>query len=121
MRTGNRLKKQGGNTICYEQDVNLREQLQQALRATPGPVAHKLKLQCCLPLLPGVGSPIKYGDIFRVVIMHFMDIRDLDLRSLKRSCAHIVNPNGHVIPFETYNLRFIREVPVWGVGGKFHG
>jgi uncharacterized radical SAM superfamily Fe-S cluster-containing enzyme len=96
----------GGNTICYEQDVNLRQYLQQALRASPESMAHKLKLQCCLPLLPGVGSPIKYGDIFRVVIMQFMDARNMDLRSLKRSCVHIVNPNGHVIPFETYNLLY---------------
>jgi hypothetical protein len=77
----------GGNTICFEQDVNLREHLQQALRASPESMAHKLKLQCCLPLLPGVGSPIKYGDIFRVVIMQFMDARNMDLRSLKRSCV----------------------------------
>jgi 7,8-dihydro-6-hydroxymethylpterin dimethyltransferase len=94
----------GGNTISYEQDVNLRQQLQQALRASPESMARKLKLQCCLPLLPGIGSPIKYSDIFRVVIMQFMDARNMDLRSLKRSCVHIVNPNGHVVPFETYNL-----------------
>ena len=98
------LVKLGGNTICYEQDANLRQHLQQALRASPESMAHKLKLQCCLPLLPGMGSPIKYRDIFRVVIMQFMDAHNMDLRSLKRSCVHIVNPNGHVVPFETYNL-----------------
>jgi uncharacterized radical SAM superfamily Fe-S cluster-containing enzyme len=67
-------------------------------------MAQKLKLQCCLPLLPATGSPIKYTDVFRVIIMQFMDARNMDLRSLKRSCVHIVNPDGRVVPFETYNL-----------------
>jgi len=39
-----------------------------------------------------------------VVIMQFMDAWSMDLRSLKRSCVHIVAPDGRLVPFETYNL-----------------
>ena len=94
----------GGNTICYEQDPNLRQHLQGLLRTSPQSMAQKLKLQCCLPLLPAAGSPINYQDVFRVVIMQFMDAWSMDLRSLKRSCVHIVAPDGRLVPFETYNL-----------------
>ncbi|MCX6903350.1 MAG: radical SAM protein [Verrucomicrobia bacterium] len=94
----------GGNTIAYEQHPNLRQQVQGLLRTSPQTMAQKLKLPCCLPLLPGAGSPIQYQEIFRVVIMQFMDAWSMDLRSLKRSCVHIVDPAGRLVPFGTYNL-----------------
>jgi uncharacterized radical SAM superfamily Fe-S cluster-containing enzyme/prolipoprotein diacylglyceryltransferase len=97
----------GGNTICYEQDPSLR--LQGLLRTSPQSMAQKLKLQCCLPLLPAAGSPIHYQDLFRVVVMQFMDAWSMDLRSLKRSCVHIIDPDGRVVPFETYNLLHRRK------------
>jgi 7,8-dihydro-6-hydroxymethylpterin dimethyltransferase len=99
----------GGNTICYEQDPNLRQHLPGLLRTSPQSMARKLKLQCCLPLLPAAGSPIQYKDVFRVVIMQFMDAWSMDLRSLKRSCVHIVDPDGRLVPFETYNLLHRRK------------
>jgi 7,8-dihydro-6-hydroxymethylpterin dimethyltransferase len=94
----------GGNTISYEQDPNLRQKVEALLRTSPASMAQKLKLQCCLPLLPSAGSPIQYQDVFRVVIMQFMDAWNMDLRSLKRSCVHIIAPDGRLAPFETYNL-----------------
>jgi 7,8-dihydro-6-hydroxymethylpterin dimethyltransferase len=34
-----------------------------------------------------------------------MDVNTLDVRSVKRSCIHIVHPETlNVIPFDTYNL-----------------
>jgi 7,8-dihydro-6-hydroxymethylpterin dimethyltransferase len=66
---------------------------------TPG----KLRdLLCCLPRID-VGS-LGYENVFRVIIMRFMDAHDLDVRSVKRSCVHIVHPDGRIIPFDTYNL-----------------
>jgi uncharacterized radical SAM superfamily Fe-S cluster-containing enzyme len=47
---------------------------------------------------------IRYDDVFRVIIMQFMDAWNMDLRSLKRSCVHIVHPDGRLIPFEVYNI-----------------
>ena len=44
----------GGNTISYEQEPSLRRQVESLLRASPTSLARKLKLQCCLPLLPAI-------------------------------------------------------------------
>ena len=33
---------------------------------------------------------------------------DFDVRSVKKSCMHIVHPDGRLIPFDTYNL-FYRD------------
>jgi len=85
------LLNMGGNTICFEQDPALRQHVRQLLTAkTPGAAARELGLSCCLPLLPNNGSPISYDKIFRVIIMQFMDAWSMDLRSVKRSCVHIV-------------------------------
>jgi hypothetical protein len=45
---------------------------------------------------------------FRVIIMHFLDAHSFDVRSVKKSCVHIVHPDGRLIPFDTYNL-FYRD------------
>ena len=37
-----------------------------------------------------------------------MDAYDFDVRAIKKSCVHIVDPGGKIIPFETMNL-FYRE------------
>jgi len=60
--------------------------------------------------LPKVSLPtgIGYENVFRVLIMKFMDNYDLDIRSVKKSCVHIVHPDGRIIPFDTYNL-FYRD------------
>lgn len=51
---------------------------------------------------------IGYDRVFRVIIMRFMDAFDMDVRSVKKSCVHIVHPDGRIIPFDTYNL-FYRD------------
>lgn len=33
-----------------------------------------------------------------------MDAHNLDLRALKKSCVHIAQPDGRLIPFEAFNL-----------------
>jgi 7,8-dihydro-6-hydroxymethylpterin dimethyltransferase len=99
-----RMLELGGNTISYEQDPKLREQLLRlfSLSATSASAAGEFQKLCCPPGLdPG---SINYRQIFRVIIMQFMDAWTMDLRSLKRSCVHIIHPDGRLIPFETYNL-----------------
>ncbi|MFI5380119.1 MAG: prolipoprotein diacylglyceryl transferase family protein [Tepidisphaerales bacterium] len=100
------LLKVAGNTICFEQDPKLRQHVRELFTASASAmsVAQKLGLQCCLPLLPRNGSPINYENVFRVIIMQFMDAWSMDLRSVKRSCVHIVAADGRLMPFETYNL-----------------
>src|SRR3954469_11745813 len=100
-----------GNTIVYERNAALRGELFKlfSTAASPGSSATSLKqLLCCLPQViapAGVG----YDNIFRVIIMQFLDAHNFDVRSVKKSCVHIVHPtDGRIIPFDTYNL-FYRD------------
>jgi uncharacterized radical SAM superfamily Fe-S cluster-containing enzyme len=40
--------------------------------------------------------------------MQFIDAHSFDVRSVKKTCVHIVHPDGRLIPFDTYNL-FYRD------------
>ena len=42
------------------------------------------------------------------IIMQFIDAHAFDVRSVKKTCVHIVHPDGRLIPFDTYNL-FYRD------------
>ena len=64
-------------------------------------------LLCCLPEVP-VPSGLGYKNIFRVSIVQFMDRYNFCVGDVKRSCIHFVQPNGQIIPFDTYNL-FYRD------------
>jgi uncharacterized radical SAM superfamily Fe-S cluster-containing enzyme len=55
-----------------------------------------------------VPDAITYENIFRVIIMQFIDAHSFDVRSVKKTCVHIVHPDGRLIPFDTYNL-FYRD------------
>ena len=44
------------------------------------------------------------ANIFRVLIMQFIDAYSFDVRSVKKTCVHIVHPYGRLIPFDTHNL-----------------
>jgi len=43
-----------------------------------------------------------------VLIVQFLDAHAFDVRSVKKTCIHIVHPDGRLIPFDTYNL-FYRD------------
>jgi 7,8-dihydro-6-hydroxymethylpterin dimethyltransferase len=97
------------NTIVYEQDARLQEHMIQ-LFSTGNSVecaTEELKsLMCCLPQInaPNLG----YDNLFRIIIMRFIDAYDFDVRAIKKSCVHIVNKDYQIIPFETMNL-FYRD------------
>jgi hypothetical protein len=101
----------GRNTIVYEQDEAIRAGLFKlfATNHSPQSGAGTLReLLCCLPQL-AVPGELGYQNIFRVIIMHFIDAHAFDVRSVKKSCVHIVHPDdGRLIPFDTYNL-FYRD------------
>ena len=40
--------------------------------------------------------------------MQFLDAYNFDVRSVKKTCVHIVHPDGRIIPFDTFNL-FYRD------------
>lgn len=96
----------GANTIIYEQEPALKEKIFSlfSTRHSPGSSAQALKsLLCCLPKV-SAPEPITYDNVFRVIVMQFMDAYNFDVRSVKKSCVHMVEPDGRVIPFDTYNL-----------------
>lgn len=97
------------NTIVYEQDDALKEQMINIFSTgiSVDRVEDNMKqLLCCLPQIeaPGLG----YDNLFRIIIMRFIDAYDFDVRAIKKSCVHIVHKDGRIIPFETMNL-FYRD------------
>jgi hypothetical protein len=99
-----------GNTIVYERNPQLRELLFKLFStgASPAGSAQSLRqLLCCLPQIMTPGH-VTYDNIFRIIIMQFLDAHNFDVRSVKKSCVHIVHPDGRIIPFDTFNL-FYRD------------
>jgi 7,8-dihydro-6-hydroxymethylpterin dimethyltransferase len=97
------------NTIIYEQDTDLQGQLLKIF--STGISVDKVdenmhQLLCCLPQISAPG--LKYENLFRIIIMRFIDAYDFDVRAIKKSCVHIVHKDGRIIPFETMNL-FYRD------------
>src|SRR5256886_1957779 len=79
-----------------------------ATAASPDGSAMSLRqLLCCLPQVPVPGH-LTYDNIFRIIIMQFLDAHNFDVRSVKKTCVHIVHPDGRIIPFDTFNL-FYRD------------
>ena len=56
----------------------------------------------------GTGSNLSYDNLFRIIIMQFIDAHNFDVRAIKKSCVHIVDKDNKIIPFETMNL-FYRD------------
>ncbi|WP_299313861.1 radical SAM protein [uncultured Aquimarina sp.] len=103
------LLNNGKNTIVYEQDTELHGKMLE-LFSTGNSVdvaSENLKsIMCCLPEIdaPDLG----YDNLFRIIIMQFIDAYNFDVRAVKKSCVHIVNKDYKIIPFETMNL-FYRD------------
>lgn len=103
----------GRNTIVYESDEKLQGQLFKLFSTNHSPKSSAGTLHdllCCLPqiMLPG---NIDYRNVFRVIIMQFIDAYAFDVRSVKKTCVHIAHPDGQrIIPFDTYNLFYRDEL-----------
>jgi 7,8-dihydro-6-hydroxymethylpterin dimethyltransferase len=100
----------GRNTIVYEQDEAVKAGIVKlfATSHSPGSGAASLRdLLCCLPHIDAPPS-FGYENLFRIIIMQFIDAYSFDVRSVKKTCVHIVHPDGRLIPFDTYNL-FYRD------------
>jgi len=101
-----------GNTILYEQEAAVRDSLFKlfATNHSPRSGAGSLReLLCCLPKV-FVPDHISYENVFRIIIMQFLDAHSFDVRSVKKTCVHIVHPDGRLIPFDTYNLFYRDEL-----------
>jgi uncharacterized radical SAM superfamily Fe-S cluster-containing enzyme len=101
------------NTIVYEQEAGVRDHLFKLFSTNHSPAgqASTLKeLLCCLPkvLIP---KNLGYKNLFRVLIVQFIDAEAFDVRSVKKSCIHIAHPDGkRLIPFDTYNMFYRGEL-----------
>lgn len=98
------------NTIVYEEEPGIRECLFKLFATNHSPQSGVTSLRDLLCCLPKVAAPpnLSYKNIFRVLIVQFLDAHSFDVRSVKKTCIHIVHPDGRLIPFDTYNL-FYRD------------
>lgn len=97
------------NTIVYEQDTVLHEKMIKIFSTgiSVDRVEENMnQLLCCLPNIEAPG--LTYENLFRIIIMRFIDAYDFDVRAIKKSCVHIVSKSGNIIPFETMNM-FYRD------------
>lgn len=101
----------GRNTIVFENDERLHSQLFKLFATNHSPKSSATTLHdllCCLPQVT-TDLQIDYRNVFRVIIMQFIDAWSFDARSVKKTCVHIAHPDGQrIIPFDTYNL-FYRD------------
>ena len=93
------------NTVTFEAYPELQARVfdLMSLSTAQGDTTEKLaSLLCCLPEA-AVPANLAYEHTFRVVISQFLDRYNFDLGSVKRSCVHFVQPDGSIIPFDTFN------------------
>jgi uncharacterized radical SAM superfamily Fe-S cluster-containing enzyme len=99
-----------GNTIVFERDPGLKEQVFKLFSTNHSPASQAgclSELMCCLPQVQAPEG-LNYRNVFRVLVVQFMDALSLDIRALKKSCIHMARPDGRLVPFESYNL-FYRD------------
>lgn len=93
------------NTIVFERDPAMKEAVFKLFSTNHSPESQANCLSALLCCLPAIAAPdLGYENVFRVLIVQFMDAHNLDLRALKKSCIHFAQPDGKLIPFEAYNL-----------------
>ena len=101
----------GSNTILFEQNANVqtnvKDQLIKVLATNHSPESQANCLSELLCCLPKIDAPhLGYDNVFRVMLVQFMDAQNLDIRALKKSCIHFAQPDGTMIPFESFNILY---------------
>lgn len=97
------------NTIIYEQDEALHGKMVELFSTGNSVEVAEENLKSIMCCLPNIDAPeLGYDNLFRVIIMQFIDAYNFDVRAVKKSCVHIVNKDNKIIPFETMNL-FYRD------------
>ncbi len=97
------------NTIIYEQDEQLHGKMIELFSTGNSVEVAEENLKSILCCLPNIDAPnLGYDNLFRIIIMQFIDAYNFDVRAIKKSCVHIVDKNNKIIPFETMNL-FYRD------------
>lgn len=65
-------------------------------------------LLCCLPWAV-IPAQLKYKNVFRIMIVQFLDKYNFDIKSVKRSCMHFAKEDGKMYPFDTYNMMYRKK------------
>jgi len=101
------------NTVIYEQETGLREHLFRLFATNHSSASQASTLRellCCLPKLL-IPANLGYENLFRVLIVQFIDAEAFDVRSVKKTCIHIAHPDGkRLIPFDTFNMFYRGEL-----------
>ena len=101
------------NTISYENEPAAKEKLFDLFSTHHSPQSQANAVTDFLKAAGTSGAldNLGYANVFRVLIVQFIDAYDFDLRSIRKTCVHIVHPDGkRVIPFDTYNLFYRDEL-----------
>jgi uncharacterized radical SAM superfamily Fe-S cluster-containing enzyme len=97
----------GRNTMSYEADPKLREGV---FRLFSTHHSLRSRADAARRLAQDAGGSLQdlgYRDLFRLLILEFIDAHAFDLRSIRKSCVHIVHPDAErIVPFDTYNLLY---------------
>ncbi len=94
------------NTIVFENDIEIQNKVKSlfSLSQTPEKYGNTLKdMLCCLPKVV-MPKNFGYENVFRILIVKFSDVKDLEVRSVKKSCIHIISQDEKIIPFDVYNI-----------------
>lgn len=99
----------GRNTIAYEKESVIKDKLFDLFSTHHSPGSQAGAMSELLSSVPGFASlgNLSYDNIFRVLIVEFIDAHSFDLRSIRKTCVHIVHPDGkRAIPFDVYNMLY---------------
>jgi len=95
------------NTIIYEQDDALQGKMIELFSTGNSVEVAEENLKSIMCCLPNIDAPeLGYDNLFRIIVMQFIDAYNFDVRAIKKSCVHIVDKNNKIIPFETMNLLY---------------
>jgi hypothetical protein len=99
----------GRNTIAFEKEDVFKDKLFNLFSTHHSPGSQAGAMSDLLADVPGMAalSQLSYENIFRILIVEFIDAHSFDLRSVRKTCVHIVHPDGkRAIPFDMYNLLY---------------
>ncbi|MFD0939496.1 radical SAM protein [Pedobacter boryungensis] len=108
------------NTIVFEHDEKLKEHMLNLFSTGVSVDCAEDtfgELMCCLPRVKS--DNLSYDNLFRIIIMNFMDPLDFDVRAVKKSCVHIVSDKYKIVPFETMNI-FYRDHKIDAIREKLN-
>jgi uncharacterized radical SAM superfamily Fe-S cluster-containing enzyme len=103
----------GSNTIGYEYEADVQEKLFDLFSTAHSPLSQLGAMGGLFKSVKAAKSltSLSYKNVFRVLIVQFIDANSFDLRSIKKTCVHIVHPDGkRAIPFDTYNMLYRDEL-----------